>query len=272
MQPWEQLDATTVPGTRTEMTLHRRGEVFSIRVGGVELMNNWIYGIDCGLADHGCGAIGGLRRETARVLIGGLGMGFTLARTLTHLGAAAEVVVAELVPAVVRWNREVFGQLAGHPLEDPRVTVFDGDVGRAIRRAPGGYDAIFLDVDNGPEGLSRQQNDTLYGRKGLDAARAALRPGGVLAIWSLSGDRGFSDRLERAGYSVSEHEVKKRGGRARQLIFVGKPGAMPAPGASEATRRSDATRSPRGKGSARDASSPRGQGAPPRGKPRRRRR
>lgn len=222
MQPWEQLDATTVPGTRTEMSLHRRGDVFSIRVGAVELMNNWIYGIDCGLADHGCAALA--RRADARVLIGGLGMGFTLARTLQHVGERAEVVVAELVPAVVRWNEGVLGELADHPLRDPRTRVDERDVGAVIRGARGAWDAILLDVDNGPEGLSREQNDALYAPAGLAAARAALRPGGVLGVWSLSEDRGFTHALRRAGFDVSEHLVKKRGGRARQLIFVGRPG------------------------------------------------
>ena len=221
MQPWETLDTTIVPGTRTEMTLHRRGHVYSIRVGGAELMNNWVYGPDCGLADQGCAALAD--PSAARVLIGGLGMGFTLARTLEHLGPAGRVVVAELVPAVVRWNEEVFGELAGHPLRDPRASVVQDDVARLLRHGRGGYDAILLDVDNGPEGLSRQSNDGLYGPRGLAAARSSLRPGGVLAVWSLSPDRAFSQRLERAGFVVAEQRVKGRGGRARQTIFVARP-------------------------------------------------
>ncbi|RKY21310.1 MAG: hypothetical protein DRQ55_04825 [Planctomycetota bacterium] len=222
MIPWQLLDTTTVPGTQTEMSLHRRGDVFSIRVGGVELMNNWIYGIDCGLADQGCAAL--RDASAARVLIGGLGMGFTLARSLSKLGPAAEVLVAELVPAVVRWNETLLGELAGHPLRDPRVRVVEDDVGRLLRSERGAFDAILLDVDNGPEGLSRKSNDGLYSRAGLACARAALRPGGVLAVWSLSGDRSFSERMSRAGFVVTEHDIKRRGGRARQTIFVGRPG------------------------------------------------
>ncbi|GJM20514.1 MAG: spermidine synthase [Planctomycetota bacterium] len=239
MQPWEQLDSTTVPGTTTEMSLHRRGDVFSIRVGAVELMNNWIYGIDCGLADHGCAALS--QRDTARVLIGGLGMGFTLARTLAKLGPKCEVVVAELVPAVVRWNEELLGDLAHHPLRDPRTKIVQRDVAELIRAEPASWDAILLDVDNGPEGLSRKGNDKLYSKAGLAAAREALRPRGVLGIWSLSGDRSFHGRMKRGGFEVSEHLVKKRGGRARQLIFVGRP--------------SDAARSASSKDRARSSSS-----------------
>ncbi len=220
---WEHLDTAPVPGTDSEMTLHRRGDVFSIRVGGVELMNNWIYGIDCGLADEGCAALAD--RARARVLVGGLGMGFTLARTLSHLGPESEVVVAELVPAVVRWNEGVLGALADHPLRDPRATVIEDDVGRVLRAEPAGFDAVLLDVDNGPEGLSRKSNDGLYAPTGLAAAKAALRPGGVLAIWSLDGDRAFSTRLQRAGFEVAEARIRKRGGRARQTIFVGRPRA-----------------------------------------------
>ena len=221
MIPWEHLDTAPVPGADKPMTLHRRGDVFSIRVGGVELMNNWIYGIECGLADVGCAAL--TDRANARVLIGGLGMGFTLARVLSHLGPGCEVVVAELVPAVVRWNEGVLGELAGHPLRDPRASVLEDDVGRVLRAEAGGFDAILLDVDNGPEGLSREGNDGLYDPAGLAVAKAALRPGGVLAIWSLDGDRAFSSRFERAGFEVSEERIRKRGGRARQTIFVGRP-------------------------------------------------
>ena len=221
MIPSELLDTTTVPGTETEMSLHRRGEVFSIRVGGVELMNNFIYGIDCGLADHGCAALAD--RDKARVLIGGLGMGFTLARALSHLGPASRVIVAELVPAVVHWNETILGDLADHPLRDKRVTVVEDDVGKVMRSQPGSFDAILLDVDNGPEGLTRRSNDTLYSRTGLTRTRGALRPGGLLAVWSLSGDRSFGERLRRASFSVQEHRIKKRGGRGRQTIFVARP-------------------------------------------------
>ncbi len=243
MLPSQLLDTATVPGTDTEMTLHLRGDIYSIRVNGVELMNNWIYGMDCGLADHGCDALAD--KDDARVLVGGLGMGFTVARSLSHLGAASRITVAELVPAVVRWNEEVFGELAGHPLRDPRVKVVQADVGRFMRARPNCFDAILLDVDNGPEGLSRKSNDDLYDRKGLDAARAALRPGGVLAVWSLSEDRSFTERMTEAGFRVDEHRIKKRGGRGRQTIFVGRPRAAddPAPARNTSSPRA----APRGR-------------------------
>lgn len=221
MIPSELLDTAAVPGTDKPMTLHRRGEVWSIRVGGVELMNNRIYGLDCGLAQFGCEALA--RRDEVRVLVGGLGMGFTLAAVLARLGPRARVVVSELVPAVVRWNEELLGELAGHPLRDARVEVAPGDVGRLMRRERGGFDALLLDVDNGPEGLSRSGNDRLYGAAGLAAARAALRPGGVLAVWSLSDDRAFRARLAAADFTVEVREIRKRGGRARQAIFVARP-------------------------------------------------
>ena len=219
MIAWELLDSTRVPGTQVEMSLHRRGDVFSIRVGGRELMNNWLYGVDCGLADAGCAALAD--RARARVLIGGLGMGFTLARALSQLGPQSEVVVAELVPAVVRWNQGVLGDLARHPLRDPRVRVAEEDVSNLIAESRCAWDAILLDVDNGPEGLAAESNDALYTLESLKAARAALRPGGVLAIWSQSDDRTFARRMRRAGFALREHVVKKRGGRARQTIFVG---------------------------------------------------
>ena len=220
MIPWELLDTAPVPGTQTEMSLHRRGSVYSIRVGAKELMNNWLYGIDCGLSDASCAALAD--RERARVLIGGLGMGFTLARTLAQLGPRSEVVVAELVPAVVRWNEGVLGELASHPLRDPRARVLERDVASLIAEAPRAWDAILLDVDNGPEGLSAAGNDALYAPEGLAAARAALRPGGVLGVWSQTGDRRFGQRMKRAGFELSEHALKQRGGRARQTIFVGR--------------------------------------------------
>ncbi len=221
MIPSELIDTTAVPGTDKLMTLYRRGDIWSIRVGGVELMNNRIYGKDCALAEFGCEALAD--RERARVLVGGLGMGFTLARTLALLGPESRVVVAELVPAVVHWNETRFGELADHPLRDPRVTVVQGDVGKLMRAERGGFDAVLLDVDNGPEGLSREGNDKLYSAAGLAVAGAALRPGGVLGFWSLSGDQAFSERLRRAGFAVKEHHVRKRGGRSRQTIFVARP-------------------------------------------------
>jgi spermidine synthase len=156
------------------------------------------------------------------VLVGGLGMGYTLAAALRHLGPDAELVVAELVPAVVRWNREFIGGYAGHPLQDSRVTVREGDIARILKRERESFDAILLDVDNGPEGLTHRANDWLYSDAGLSAAHDTLRPGGVLAVWSAGPDRGFSERLRRTGFEVAVHTVRAHAGRrgARHTIWL----------------------------------------------------
>jgi spermidine synthase len=166
-----------------------------------------------------CGRIKGCTKP--RVLIGGLGMGYALATALAHLGARAEVVVAELVPAVVVWNEVYFGHLAGHPLRDKRVSVHEEDVGRVMRSQPGGYDAILLDVDNGPEGLTRKSNARLYLQPGIAEAIAALRPGGVLAVWSAGMNPAFVARLRRAGLEVDEVTGRSRGrrGGARHTLW-----------------------------------------------------
>ncbi len=211
MIPWELLGVARVPGSKDELRLHRRGEELSIRVGGHELMNSRMHASEDALGELPVSRVAA--RPRARVLIGGLGMGFTLAAALAKLGPDAEVVVAELVPEVVEWNRAHLGHLAGRPLDDARVAVFVGDVGERIRGASAGYDAILLDVDNGPEGLTREGNDRLYGRAGLAAAVRALRPGGVLSVWSARPDPAFSERLRRAGFDVEETRVRARGAR-----------------------------------------------------------
>jgi spermidine synthase len=142
-------------------------------------------------------------------------MGYTLGAALKHLGSQAHVVVAELVPAVIQWNRTYLADLAGRPLEDPRVTVRQGDVGVVIREKPAVYDAILLDVDNGPEGLTHQGNDRLYTLQGLESAKAALKPGGVLAVWSAQPDKAFSKRLRAAGFNIEEVSSRARGTRGR---------------------------------------------------------
>jgi spermidine synthase len=152
-------------------------------------------------------------------------MGFTLAAALKTLGRGADVVVAELVPEVVAWNRSLIGAPAGHPLADPRSTVYVGDVGALIRREPGGFDAILMDVDNGPEALVRRENNWLYSIAGLRATRAALRPRGVLAVWSASPDRAFSKRLRQTGFEVHEHVVRphRAGKGPRHHVWIGAP-------------------------------------------------
>lgn len=207
MIPWEDLDSTTVPGDKHPFTLHRRGDEYSIKVEGQELMNSRAHGSEEALAQLACA------RVSTRVLIGGLGMGFTTRAALNMLGPKVKVVVAELVPAVVRWNKQYLSHLAGEPLKDKRVTVKEVDVAKILRTEISAYDAILLDVDNGPEAFTRKDNDWLYSLPGLAAAYASLRPLGVLGIWSSKGDKAFTKRLGRTGFKVSEHEVRARGSR-----------------------------------------------------------
>ena len=221
MTPWLLLDTTQVPGNGGELRLYQGGDQFSIRVQGRgELMNSRVHGSEVTLAEQACGRL--VDRRNARLLIGGLGMGFTLAAALRQVGEQAQLVVAELVPAVVAWNRGVLGAVAGHPLQDPRVVVREEDVARFLRAEPQVYDAILLDVDNGPEGLTRKENDWLYSMSGLNAAYAALRPQGILAVWSAGPDADFLQRLRKVGFGVDEVLVRAHGAKgARHVIWVG---------------------------------------------------
>ncbi len=209
MIPWQLLDSAAVPGENKTLYLYRRGEEFSIRVDGSELMNSRVHGSEERLAELACAAIASL--SSPRVLIGGLGMGYTLAAALSRLGPESRVVVAELVPAVVAWNRGPLAVLAGAPLADQRVTVREGDVGQLVQAAQQDFDAILLDVDNGPRGLTRAGNGRLYRPAGLSEAFRALRPGGVFALWSASPLGTFAERLRRAGFTVDERAVRARG-------------------------------------------------------------
>jgi spermidine synthase len=165
-----------------------------------------------------------MRAVEPQVLVGGLGMGFTLRATLDLLNADATVVVAELVPAVVAWNRGPLGPLAGHPLRDPRVRVETGDVAETLQSSPGRFDAVLLDVDNGPDAFTATANARLYGDQGLAAARDALTPGGVLAVWSAWEDRRFEQRLRYAGFVVEVERVRGRlrKGGPKHTIFIGR--------------------------------------------------
>ena len=224
MVPWIQLASTTVPGDGREMRLLRRGAEFSIRVGTSELMNSRIYGSEDSLSRLACERIAD--RDRARVLVGGLGMGFTLAGVLARVGRKATVVVAELVPAVVKWNREEMAEVNGAALEDGRVVVRESDVVNIIRTEKDTYDAILLDVDNGPSALTSKKNDRLYSAAGLSAAYASLRPRGILAVWSASADPSFTRRLKRAGFESEEVRVRARGraGGSRYLVWVAQRG------------------------------------------------
>jgi spermidine synthase len=217
--PWSHLDTAQVPGGG-ELRLMRRGAEFSIKLGSNELMNSRLSATEQALATIACEKI--RARARPRILIGGLGMGFTLRAALVVLGKQAQITVAELVPAVVAWARGPMATLFGDSLTDPRVRIKETDVGDLIRRARSGYDAILLDVDNGPEGMTRKANDGLYDRDGLAAAYMALRPGGVLAIWSSRPDPKFTQRLRKTGFAVVENPVRAKGpqGGAQHFIWT----------------------------------------------------
>jgi spermidine synthase len=221
--PQELLDTAHVPGQVGELQLYRQGGEFILRVHGTDLMSSRVHGSEELLAELALDRLpgSGSGSGSARVLVGGLGMGFTLARVLDLVGTEAWVDVVELVPKVVDWNREWLGELNGHPLRDPRVTVLEGDVAQHIRDANSSYDTILLDVDNGPKGLTRDANDWLYDHHGLTTAGDALRPGGVLAIWSAAYHPWFSDRLRAAGFEVLEQPVRARRTKgARRTIWL----------------------------------------------------
>ena len=197
----------------------RNGDDFAIMFGDEQLMGSWVSGSEEALATLVCER---LRVNDGHWLIGGLGMGFTLAAALSVLPANASVTVAELVPQVVEWARGPLAHIVGTSLDDPRVSVALKDVHDVIVGTPGRFDAILLDVDNGPDGLINIANDRLYCNWGLRAAHAALRPGGVLAIWSAYSDDDFVERLETAGFVVNEMRMRAGGGRtgARHTIWL----------------------------------------------------
>ncbi|MCK9907662.1 hypothetical protein MXD81_00865 [Microbacteriaceae bacterium K1510] len=202
------------------LRLMRRGEEFSIKLGSNVLMNSQLTATEQALATMACDKI--KTHAAAKILIGGLGMGFTLRAALTVLGPDARIVVAELVPKVVAWARGPMAALFGGSLTDPRVTIEEQDVVDLIAPARAGYDAILLDVDNGPNGIVRKANDRLYDVNGLAAAHKALRPGGVLAVWSSAPDAKFTGRLRKSGFDVTENAVRAKGpqGRAQHFIWI----------------------------------------------------
>jgi spermidine synthase len=220
MIPWVKIDTARIPGTDGELRLMQRGTEFSIMLGANELMNSRLSGSEAALATLACKKIEAVPNPS--LLIGGLGMGFTLRAALAVLGNQAQIVVAELVPAVVVWARGPMAQIFGDSLSDARVSIREIDVARVIERHPLGFDAILLDVDNGPEGLTRAANDALYDVSGLKRAHAALRHGGVLAVWSSGPNARFSKHLRDAGFDVSEVAIRAtgKGGGARHVIWM----------------------------------------------------
>ncbi|HMC97745.1 MAG TPA: hypothetical protein VKG92_08835 [Flavobacteriales bacterium] len=220
------LDTAQIPGNGGELRFYQRGDEFSIEVVGIsgELMSTAIHGSEDALAELALKRV--KHPQKARVLVGGLGMGFTLAAALKHTGPQAEVVVAELVPEVVKWNQGPMGARAGDPMGDPRTTVRITDVLELIRKERGGYDAILLDTDNGPVGLTQPGNNRLYSHRGLRSAYDALRPHGVLAVWSTDPDQPFTKRLGMAGFKVEEITVHAHGskGTRHHLWFATRGG------------------------------------------------
>ncbi len=219
MKPWETLGTATAPDGTT-ITLARRDTEYVLLANGHLLMTNRMHASELQLAGIACDAIAG--RPAPVVLVGGLGMGYTVRGALDQLPADATVVVAELVPSVVAWNEGVLGPLAGHPLRDPRVTVDARDITDVLRESRGRFDAILLDVDNGAEAFASATNRRLYGPAGLAALLAALRPGGVLTVWSAGHDKRFARHLRLAGFEVATRQVRARpGGRGpRHVVFV----------------------------------------------------
>lgn len=221
MKPWQLLGEARTPDGKA-MTLTRRGNEYVIHADGKSLMSSRMHGSEEALAAFACRGLGS--RPAPRVLVGGLGMGFTLRATLDLLPPDASVVVAELVPAVVAWNRGPLGPLAGHPLADRRVRVEVGDVAVLLRASRAAFDAVLLDVDNGPRAFTTRDNAALYDDRGLAVIRGALASDGTLAVWSAWDDRKFEHRLRHAGFEVELERVRGRlrKGGPHHTIFVGR--------------------------------------------------
>ena len=218
MIPWRELGRARVGDG--ELVLARRGDEFAIRLRGAELMNSRNHRSEEELARLGCAGLA--RIGGARVLVGGLGMGFTARAALDALPPDAHVTIAELVPEVVAWNREHLGDLARRPLDDPRAVLRVADIAQVIREQT--WHAILLDVDNGPDAFTTPANSALYGLRALVATRRALVAGGALAVWSVADDRKFTDRLRGAGFAVERHRVAAHG-NVKHVVWVARAGA-----------------------------------------------
>ncbi len=243
MIPWTLLGIAEIPNDGGELKLTQREQEFSIHLKGVrgELMNSRVHSSELALAELGCAHINS--KPNSRILVGGLGMGFTLAAALKAVSSSSELIVAELVPEVVDWNKGALGECAGRPLDDSRVRVHIGDVaglfkaGRfkvglaktkpsksePIKTEQPQYDAILLDVDNGPEGFTHNDNNNLYSISSLQTIRQSLRLGGMLAIWSAWHDPKFSTLLKSARYKVETRTVRAHKGKgSRHTIYLAK--------------------------------------------------
>lgn len=223
MIPWQHLGTAQIPNNGGELKLSQRGEEFSIRLSGIrgELMNSRVFNSEEVLSQLGCAHI--KTKDQAQVLVGGLGMGYTLAAALKEVNDSSQVTVAELIPEVVDWNKGPLGNCAGNPLQDNRTQVHTGDVAQLLTDNKHAFDAILLDVDNGPEGLTHDDNNWIYSVQGLDEIYKTLRPEGMLAIWSAGPDSLFTIRLKKAGFKVDIKTVRARPGKgSRHTIFLAK--------------------------------------------------
>jgi spermidine synthase len=221
MDRWITIESTTIPGSDSELTLSHCNDDFAIRISGLpgDLMNSRMHHSEDALAEFACTRLSGI--DNAQILVGGLGMGFTLAAVLKTVGVSAEVIVAELVPAVVEWNRGLLGRCAGRPIEDSRTRVHLGDVADLLKQPADKFDAILLDVDNGPESMTHSDNEWLYSLAGLKRIYEKLRPEGIVAIWSVRADQAFTNRLKKTGFNFQLRTVRARPGKgSRHTIFV----------------------------------------------------
>lgn len=223
MIPWTHLDTAQIPNDGGELKLSQRGDEFSIKLSGIrgELMNSRVYNSEKVLSQLGCAHI--KPHYDAQILVGGLGMGYTLAAALKAVNSHSQVTVAELIPQVVEWNQGPLGNCAGNPLQDPRTKVHLGDVKELLTTREPTFDAILLDVDNGPEGLTKSDNNWIYSEEGLKDIYDTLLPNGMLAIWSAGPDYLFTVRLKKIGYRVDTRIVRARPGKgSRHTIFLAK--------------------------------------------------
>jgi spermidine synthase len=223
MIPWTHLDTVQIPNDGGELKLSQRGDEFSIKISGKrgELMNSRVFNSEKVLSQLGCAHI--KPHHDAHILVGGLGMGYTLAAALKAVNADSVVTVAELIPEVVKWNEGPLGHCAGKPLQDPRTQVHIGDVKELLTSRQPRFDAILLDVDNGPKGLTHSDNDWIYSEDGLKDIYDTLNPNGMLAIWSAGPDYLFSVRLKKIGFRVDTRDVQARPGKgSKHTIFLAK--------------------------------------------------
>ena len=221
MIPWTHLDTAQIPNDGGELKLSQRGDEFSIKLSGKrgELMNSRVFNSEKVLSQLGCAHI--KPHHDAHILVGGLGMGYTLAAALKAVNADSQVTVAELVPEVVKWNKGPLGNCAGNPLQDSRTQLHIGDVKQLLITRQPSFDAILLDVDNGPKGLTHSDNNWIYSEDGLKDIYDTLQPNGMLAIWSAGPDHQFTLRLKKAGFKADTRVVRARPGKgSRHTIFL----------------------------------------------------